>query len=86
MHFVLVGFVDAIHKKGSESSRVRTTFATVPDAPVSKFVLELKGGKKQGLLVNSTNICKSANQAIVKMAGQNGKTHDSKPRISTSCK
>jgi hypothetical protein len=86
VRFILVGAVDAIHKKGSEASRVRTTFATVPDAPVSKFVLELKGGKKHGLLVNSTNICKSANRAIVKMRGQNGKTQDFKPKIATSCK
>ncbi|HEV7563087.1 MAG TPA: hypothetical protein VGO24_06250 [Solirubrobacterales bacterium] len=86
VHFVLVGAVDALHKQGSEASRVRTTFATVPDAPVSKFVLELKGGKEHGLLVNSTNICKSANRAIVKMRGQNGKSHDFNPKIATSCK
>jgi hypothetical protein len=86
VHLVVVGQVDALHKKGSEESRVRTTFATVPDAPVSKFVLELKGGKKHGLLVNSANICKTPNKAIVKMSGQNGKTHDSEPKIATSCK
>ncbi len=85
VHLVLVGQVDALHKKGSEASRVRTTFAAVPDAPVTKFVLELKGGRKHGLLVNSANICKSANRAIVKMRGQNGKTHDSEPEIGTSC-
>ena len=85
VHLILVGFVDSIHKKGSEASRLRTTFATVPDAPVSRFVLELKGGKKNGLLVNSANICKSANRAIVRMRGQNGKASNSKPRIATSC-
>jgi hypothetical protein len=86
VHLVVVGFVDAIHKKGSEASRIRTTIATVPDAPVSKFVLELKGGKEHGLLVNSANICKVPNRAIVKLVGQNGKTHNSKPTIATSCK
>jgi hypothetical protein len=86
VHFVAVGYVDAINKKGSESSRIRTTFATIPDAPVSKIVIELKGGKKHGLLVNSANICKTPNTAIVKMRGQNGKTHDSNLRIATSCK
>jgi hypothetical protein len=86
VHLVVVGFVDAIHNKGSEASRIRTTIATVPDAPVSKFVLELKGGKEHGLLVNSANICKAPNRAIVKLVGQNGKSHDSKPTIATSCK
>ncbi|HVQ58561.1 MAG TPA: hypothetical protein VMS60_06595 [Solirubrobacterales bacterium] len=86
VHFILVGFVDAQHKKGSEQSRIRTTFATVPDAPVSKAVLSLNSGKKKGLFVNSANICKTANQAIVKMRGQNGKRIDSKPKVATSCK
>jgi hypothetical protein len=85
VHFVLVGHLDALHKKGSEASRVRTTFATVPDAPVTKAVIELKGGKKHGVLVNSANICKTPNKAIVKMMGQNGKADDSTPRVATSC-
>jgi hypothetical protein len=84
IHVVLVGFVDSVHEKGSESSRVRTTFANVPDAPVSKAVFSLKGGK-QGLLVNSANICKVANTATVKMKGQNGKAHDFDAKISTGC-
>jgi hypothetical protein len=84
IHVVLVGFVDSVHKKGSESSRVRTTFAHVPDAPVSKAVFALHGGK-QGLLVNSANLCKIANTATVKMKGQNGKTHDFNAPIATSC-
>jgi hypothetical protein len=84
IHFVLVGFVDAVHKQGSESSRVRTTFATVPDAPVSKFVLSLKGGKK-GLLVNSANICKVANIATVKIGAQNNKAQNHNQAIATSC-
>ncbi len=85
VHLVSVGFLDALHHKGSEESRIRTTIATVPDAPVSKVVIELKGGRKHGLLVNSANICESANKAIVKMRGQNGKTHDSEPEIAVSC-
>lgn len=86
VHLISVGFVDAVHKKGSEESRIRTTIATVPDAPLTKVVIELKGGKKHGLLVNSANICKSPNKAMVKMRAQNGKTHDFNPTIATSCK
>ncbi len=51
---VLDGRIDSI--KG----RLRTTFDTVPDVPVSKFVLTVKGGKKRGLLVNSSNLCATA--------------------------
>jgi hypothetical protein len=85
VHIVLVGFVDAVHRKGSEISRVRTTFANVPDAPVTKAIIELKGGKK-GTLVNSANLCKVPNVATVKMVAHNNKAQESEQRIATSCK
>ncbi|MBA3866271.1 MAG: hypothetical protein H0X42_07985, partial [Solirubrobacterales bacterium] len=69
----------------SEVSRTRNTFAAVPDAPVSKFILELKGGK-QGLLQNSANLCKVKNVATVKFGGQNGKVAESNDQIANSCK
>jgi hypothetical protein len=47
---VLDGRTDSIH------AGLRNTFEAAPDAPVEKFILTLKGGKK-GLLINSTNIC-----------------------------
>jgi hypothetical protein len=80
----LVGFVDSQHQKGSEISRLRTTFATVPDAPVTKFVLELKGGK-EGLLVNSGNLCKVPNKAIVKLSAQNGRVYNTQPAVKNGC-
>ena len=47
VHLISVGFLDSMHKKGSEQSRLRTTIATVPDAPISKVVVKLNAGKKQ---------------------------------------
>lgn len=41
---------DSVH------GHIRNTFDFVPDVPVSKFVLTLRGGKR-GLLVNSRNQC-----------------------------
>jgi hypothetical protein len=83
IHVVLVGFIDS-KKVGKETSLVRTRFASVPDAPVSKFVIKLKGGKKS-LIQNSANLCKAQPKAEVKMGGQNGKTHDFKQPIHVSC-
>ncbi len=40
----------------SVNGRLRNTFSVTPDAPVSKFILSMKGGKK-GLLVNSRDVC-----------------------------
>jgi hypothetical protein len=66
---------------------IRNTFQAVPDAPVSKFVLSLQGGKK-GLLVNSENICspKAKVNAIADFTGQNGKVYDTEPVVTNSCK
>jgi hypothetical protein len=83
IHVVLVGYIDSV-KVGKEGARVRTRFATVPDAPVSKFVLKLKGGKR-GLIENSKNLCKVKPVATVQMTGQNGKPNDFEQKIGTSC-
>jgi hypothetical protein len=85
IHVTLVGFIDSVHVKGTEGSRVRTRFASVPDAPVSKFVLKLYGGKR-GLLENSLNLCKGVGKVGVKMTGQNGKLNDFETALKTSCK
>jgi hypothetical protein len=71
---LLNGKVDADPQKG-----LRNTFEAVPDAPVSKFVLELKGGPKKGLLVNSKDICRSP-QSSIAMASP---SRDSSGRVST---
>jgi hypothetical protein len=68
----------------SENGGIRNTFETVPDAPVSKFVLKMKGGKKS-LIVNSRNLCLAPVRAKVRMVGQNGKRHNERPAIQTGC-
>jgi hypothetical protein len=75
----LVGRIDSV--KGG----IRTTFAAVPDAPVSRFMLQMQGGRK-GLLENSTNLCKSTNRATALFDAQNGKSTESTPVLSNSCK
>ncbi len=68
----------------SKNGGIRNTFEVVPDAPVSKFVLKMQGGKKS-LLINSRNLCKSVSRADVKMVGQNGMTHNERPVVKNSC-
>ena len=72
----LVGHVDSIH------SRLRTTFDTIPDAPVSHFSLHLFGAKK-GLIENTENLCAHPALADVVLRAQNGKAikHDSRLRL-----
>ncbi|HVQ58699.1 MAG TPA: hypothetical protein VMS60_07305 [Solirubrobacterales bacterium] len=57
----------------SKRGGLKTVFNGVPDVPVKKFILNMKGGKKS-LLVNSTNTCKAPQLAVLKMKAQNGKT------------
>jgi hypothetical protein len=77
----LAGKVDSGPNEG-----IRNTFEVVPDAPVSKFILEMRGGKK-GLLVNSENLCskQAETRALVRFTAQNGVVASSKPRVANSC-
>jgi len=84
IHITLVGFIDSVRKKGSENSRLRTTFATIPDAPVTKFTLGLDGGRN-GLLVLSRDICKSDPRASLRMRAQNGRALDRLVALGTRC-
>ncbi len=63
---------------------IRNTFEVVPDAPVTKFVLNLKGGHR-GLLRNSENVCAHPGHATALFEGHNGKIHDFNPSIRTDC-
>ncbi len=75
----VAGTIDTV-KGGS----LRTTFAAVPDAPVSEFTLDLAGGGK-GLLQNSTSLCGKARRAEVRMVGQSGAAFNTAARLQTSC-
>ncbi len=78
----LHGLVDIELSSRVDSVRggIRSTFSTIPDAPVSRFVFEMQGGKK-GLIVNSRNLCGRKSRADTKLDGQNGRTHDFGPIV-----
>jgi hypothetical protein len=56
----------------ASKARIKTVFSHVPDVPVSKFTINMKGGKK-GLLVNSRNLCGHPNFSFLNFKAQNGK-------------
>jgi hypothetical protein len=76
--------IDVIGRIDSVRGGIRTVFNSVPDAPFSKFVLNMRGGKR-GLLVNSIDLCAKVSRATVHFAGQNGKRADSTPVLANSC-
>lgn len=64
---------------------LRSTFEIIPDAPVSRFVLEMRGGKK-GLLVNSQNLCLKKQRANARFVAQNGRQVTVRPVVGNDCK
>jgi hypothetical protein len=79
IHVAVDGKIDSTKAGG-----LRTTFAAVPDAPVSKFVLALKGHAK-GLIQNSVDLCKSPQRATATFTGHNAKSLETVPLLKTSC-
>jgi hypothetical protein len=61
---------------------IRSTFTNIPDAPVSRFILNMQGAKK-GLIVNSTNLCykPKRNRANANLGGQNGRREHLRPIV-----
>lgn len=83
LRIILVGYVDSV-RTGPETSRVRTRFLHVPDAPVTKFTMNLFGGRR-GLIENSRDLCRSKQRAELRLRGQNGRLRVSNPAIQARC-
>jgi len=77
--------IDLVGRIDSVNGGIRTTFESVPDAPVSRFTLQMQGGKK-GLLQNNTNICRGTHKSTALFDGQNGKTADQRPVLKAECR
>lgn len=77
--------VDLDARVDSIRGGMRATFEHLPDAPASKFVLTLFGGKR-GLLVNSTNICKAPASVSVRFVGQDNTGYAPNVVLGNECK
>jgi hypothetical protein len=71
--------IDSVH------GGIRTTFETFPDAPITKVVLKMRGGKKKGLLENSRDICARTNRATARFVAQNGRISNFRPVLKAKC-
>jgi hypothetical protein len=74
----VVGKIDSVHEA------LRATFSGIPDAPLSKFVLSLNGGK-QGLIQNEKNICSFPQFANARLIGHNNTGEAVRPHLETRC-
>ncbi len=64
--------IDLVAKVSSVHERLRANFEDLPDVPISRVRLDLKGGQR-GLLENSENLCHEPQSARVRLVGQNDK-------------
>jgi hypothetical protein len=78
VHVDLVGRIDSVR------SRIRDTFEMVPDAPVSRFELTMRGGDR-GLLVNNTDLCRARPRARALFHAQNGRIREINPLVKVGC-
>ena len=80
LRILLKGRVDTTKQHG-----IRNTFEVVPDAPASRFVLEMKGGKKYSLLEDSEDLCKGTRHGDARFVAQNGRVAQLHPKIAVQC-
>lgn len=72
------------------AGRLVTIFENLPDAQVSKFSMQINGGKKGILVVTRTrrakiNVCRAKQRATVETDGQNGREADFRTVVATPC-
>jgi hypothetical protein len=76
----LLGAVDSAPDGG-----LRATFTSLPDAPVSKFVVNMYGGKR-GILENSANLCSAPPLGRARLIGHSNRGWAFRPRLQSSCR
>ncbi len=82
----LHGRVD-VELSGSLSSaggRLWVSFGSLPDVPIDKLAVTLRGGKN-GLLVNTGSVCAPGTRVAVHLRAQSGRSRALKPRVRTDC-
>jgi hypothetical protein len=77
--------VDAVGRIDStKGGGIRTSFESVPDVPVSKVVLKMRGAGK-GLLQNSTDICQGTHRAAASFSAHNADQLQARPLLKADC-
>lgn len=69
----------------SVNQGIRARFEAVPDAPISKVVLRMRGGKKS-LLVNSADLCARKHRAVAEMRAENGRRASLRRVLQVKCR
>jgi hypothetical protein len=76
--------IEAVARIDSIKGGIRATFTDLPDAPLSKAVVRMKGGA-EGLVENSVNLCRGARKARVRLLAHNAKRRNFKRPVTVAC-
>jgi hypothetical protein len=76
--------VDLDGRIDSYKGGLRGTFSAIPDAPISRFVMTLRGGR-HGLLVNAADLCTAAKPAIARFVGHANRGVAWHPPVKARC-
>lgn len=77
--------VEAVARIDSKKGGIRATFTDVPDAPITKVVVNMRGGKR-GLIVNSTDLCAGKHRGNAQLVAHNAKQQTSRPLVRSTCR
>jgi hypothetical protein len=77
--------IDVAGRIDSHKGGIRGSFPTIPDAPVSKFVLKMHAGKR-GVLVNAENLCRKRQPALARLIGHANRGWRVHPEVQAECK
>jgi hypothetical protein len=70
-----------------DNKHLTTTFASIPDAPLSSALVKLNGGKKGILVVTDghDDLCYTPQKPFLAAAGQSGKRYDAATTLTAQC-
>jgi hypothetical protein len=74
----LIGHISA------RNATLEVSFNSLPDIPLSRLELILKGGRR-GLLANSEGLCHYSRRASIRIVGHNGILRHLRPKVTVAC-
>jgi hypothetical protein len=76
--------IDVLGKIDSRLGGLRARFDVLPDAPVTRFTMNLRGGER-GIIANATDTCDNPQVATAKFFGQDNATEALRIRLNVKC-
>lgn len=76
--------IDLVGRVDSYKGGLRGSFSDLPDAPFTRFVMRLRGGK-HSLIVNAANLCAKSQRGVALFTGQNNLGVRWTPKVTSRC-